>query len=57
MITLNAAVPVGTTLYLYNIKNANNIYDTGSDGTSAAVDEGVVLYGHYWQNGLKVSFV
>lgn len=38
LIILNAAVPVGNTLYLNNIKNADNIYDFTSTGLGAGID-------------------
>lgn len=38
LIILSANVPVGTTLFLNNVKNANDVLDFGADGLSAPVN-------------------
>lgn len=57
LIILNAAVPAGNTLRLYNIKNADNIYDFGANGAGPGIDQGVVVRGFYWQSAIKTSFM
>lgn len=57
IIVLNVAVPVGNNLKLNNIKNANNIYDTGPLDNLAPVDQGIIINGFYWQSGIKISYL
>lgn len=41
---------------MQNIKNANDIHDFGPNN-DINFDRGVFLKGHYWQSGLKISYV
>jgi len=57
IIVLNKAVPAGNNLFLNNIKNANDIYDTGPLDNLTPVDQGIIINGVYWQSGIKISFL